>query len=327
MCVTLDLYKDEFMNKFNKGEILEPVLILIGLLVVLFLYILPIGPRANNPIVRTGGGSAWGSSSSNRGGSTAGSKDSLYERYVSLGSGNARDEFQPYSEYVTAENGGDTPVTMTGWFLTNDKGNKPYTINDQIQYTPSDRATIPLGTTNLSINNKSILVPIVLGPRERAIITTGSINPNSKGAIPSFKLNKCTGYLEKDLGFTLKPSLSKNCVRPEKEPGFEYLDDDCQEFIEGMGSCHIPDFGTRDISGESCRNCVDGKPGLSKSCVSYLESHYNYQGCVFNHQNDPDFQGKEWRIFLGKSWEMWAAKRETITLFDQFGKTIDYLSY
>jgi hypothetical protein len=268
-----------------------------------------------------------GSNTNNKNTSTGYIKDSLYERYVGLGSGNASYETDAFEEYVTISNEGDSSLTLTGWLLTNAKGTKPYTLNGQIYYTPSDKAFIPMGTTYLTANGQNALSPIVLNKNERAIVTTGYIGPRSNIPIVSFKTNKCTGYLEEDAEYNFTPGLRHNCVRPSEEPGFDYLDENCQEYIEGMSYCHIPDFDTRDIYGESCRNCVDGRSGLSRSCITFLKDHFSYAGCLANHGNDPDFSGKEWRIFLGKTWEMWAAKKETITLFDQLGKTIDYLSY
>lgn len=314
------------MNKYTKGEILEPVLILIGLLIVIFLFVLPVGPNAG---IKNGNTNfIWGNTLNTKTSNTSNyPKDSVYEQYIYLGQGNSGYVSDPSEEYITIDNGGEKPVTLTGWFLTNAKGTKPYTLNGQLQYTPSDQAVIPNGTTFLTANGQNVLGPIVLNQYDSAIVTTGYVGPRSNIPIVSFKENKCTGYLEADADYTFTPSLRRNCVRPDEEPGFNYLDETCQEYIEGMGTCHIPDYETRDIYGESCRNCVDGRPGLSRSCIAYLKEHFNYAGCLANHSNDADFLGRVWRIFLNRKWEMWGVKKETITLFDQLGKTVNYLSY
>jgi hypothetical protein len=316
------------MNKYNRGEILEPILILVGLLIVIFLYVIPAGPDSktgglfgNNSNRESEEGSFYDNNTNDS------STDSQYEDHIDISSGNASYETEAIDEYITINNYGGSPVTISGWFLTNSKGTKPYTLNGQLQYQPSDQAIIPQGTYYLTPNGQNALAPIILKDGETAIVTSGFIGPRSNIPIVSFKVNKCTGYLEEDAEYNFTPGLRHNCVRPSEEPGFNYLEEECQEYIEGMSYCHIPDFETRDIYGESCRNCVDGKPGLSKSCIAYLKEHFNYAGCLANHGNDPDFLGKEWRVFLGRKWEMWGEKKETITLFDQLGKTIDSFSY
>ena len=317
------------MNKSQRGEILEPILILIGLLIIIFLFVLPIGPDIDNDSSK---GSIWKIGSNRRDRDTTDyskdhSRDSLYDIDVDLGRGNSGQSVDATEEYITLRNRGDYPISITGWFLTNAKGTKSYTLNGRLLYEPSDQATIPQGTLLLTPNGQNVLGPIVLNENETAIVTSGYVGQRSNIPIVSFKVNKCTGYLESDAEYKFTPSLRRSCAQSEDEPGYYYLDEKCKDYIDGMGTCHIPDFETRDLNGESCRNCVDGRRGLSGSCVAFLKEHYNYAGCLAYHSQDQDFLGKEWRVFLGRTWEMWADDDETITLFDQFGKTIDYLSY
>lgn len=93
-----------------------------------------------------------------------------------------------------------------------------------------------------------------------------------------------------------------------------------------MASCHTPEFDTRDREGDICHNCVDKKP-LSGSCVAFIKSHFNYGSCITYHQNDANFSGKTWRVFLGKGWEMWAKNYETIKLFDSNGQLVNKRGY
>ncbi len=321
------------MNKYQKGEILEPLLILVGLIIIMVVYIFPnkssIGPIStfNTPSNGGGsGGSAWGDGDDNSF-YTSPEENSSYSKYVNIGIGNASYETDAIEEYITLGNNGDTPVTITGWRLTNGKDRRPFIQNGKTVVSAQDNVSIPNGTTYLSATGLNSLSPIVLKNNETAIITTGFIGPRSDIPIVSFKENKCSGYLEEDAGFTFTPSIQKNCIYPKNEPGVAYLDTKCQDFIENMGSCHIPKFETRDRNGELCRDCVDGVSGLSKSCIAYLREHYNYAGCLANHSSDADFLKNEWRIFLGNKFELWVDRRETISLFDQFGKLVDYRSY
>lgn len=311
---------------------LEPVIILFGLIIIMFFYVIPHKPTG--PLVKSGGYSenssgysTWSNSDTYNSGYPRPQTDSLYTNSIDLDIGNASYETDPTEEYITLYNTGDLPVTISGWHLTNGKDKRPFIQNSKTVVAVPDNVTIPLGTTFLSATGLNALSPIVLRGGESAIITSGSVGSRSNIPIVSFKINKCIGYLEKSAEYTFTPSLPSNCISPKNEPGIEYLDTKCQDFIEGMGSCHVPKFGGKDFEGNRCDDCVDGARGLSRSCTAFLRAHYSYAGCLANHGNDADFLGKQWRVFLGNKWELWAERRETISLFDSIGKLIDYQSY
>ena len=181
------------MNKYRKGEVLEPVLILIGLLIVIFIFILPTGRRASNSN-DSDRNTYWNRNSDNETNRDYNDRDSVFERDVRLSSGNSKSETDPAEEYVTITNRGDSSVNISGWFLTNAKGSKPYSLNGRIVYTPSDQATIPQGALFLTSNGSNILSSIILAPDEKAVLTTGSIGPRSNIPIVSFRVNRCSGY-------------------------------------------------------------------------------------------------------------------------------------
>ncbi len=316
------------MNKNQKGEILEPVLILVGLIIIMVVYVFP--HKSPGPLTSSNttapGTAAWGNPNINNSMYETVPKNSIYSRSVELNMGNSSYETDALEEYITLSNIGENPITITGWHLKNAKDKRPFIQNGKTVVAVADNVTIPSGTGFLSATGLNSLSPIILKTGESAIITTGYVGPRSDIPIVSFKENKCSGYLEKDADFTFTPSLYSNCTEPRNEPGVEYLDTKCQDFIDGMSSCHIPKFETKDSEGNTCNNCVDGI-SLSRSCIAYLKAHYNYQGCLANHGSDKDFEGKRWRVFLGNKFELWAEKRESISLFDQFGKLIDSRSY
>jgi hypothetical protein len=150
-----------------------------------------------------------------------------------------------------------------------------------------------------------------LAPGESVIISTG-LSPI--GA--SFKINKCSGYLEQFQDFY--PKLSKKCPYPDDE--FEEIvssipvaDLVCEDFVDSISRCEME---------------LSAFPiGVSNQCAEFVSDTINYTGCVNNHKNDLDFFTKEWRVFLGRSSELWRAKRETVRLIDSSGKVVDTYTY
>ncbi|MEX2013408.1 MAG: hypothetical protein WD897_00635 [Parcubacteria group bacterium] len=245
---------------------------------------------------------------------------------VSLGVGNASYAYQPYEEYITIDNRGRESVDITNWRLKNGKDKRAYNLGGDLQYFPADTATINRAAPFVSPTGFNKFQNVILKPGENAIITTGSIGSRLPYKIVSFKENICSGFLEDLPEYEFTPQLERNCPRPKNEPGMSALDTECRRFIENMSSCHMPEFDTIDSEGNICRNCVDSR-ALSSSCVAFIKNHFNYGSCIANHVNDPDFSGRTWRIFLGKGWEMWAQEYETIELFDQRGRLVDYKNY
>jgi hypothetical protein len=246
---------------------------------------------------------------------------------ISIGTGNASNAYQPYEEYITLYNRGETNVDITGWKLKNGKDKRPHYLGSTLQRFSADLAIIPQGTEYLYPVGASPLKNIVLKSGEEAIITTGRVGAQSPYSIVSFKENMCSGYIENLSDYTFNPSLSQDCPDPTLEPGIQNLDTKCQEFIEdNIDSCHTPEFDGRNDKGERCSNCIDGIQ-VTSSCYNFIKEHFSYQGCVAHHASDPDFSLDTWRIFLGRGWEMWAEDHETIELYDRAGQLVDFENY
>ena len=257
---------------------------------------------------------------------------SEYYGQITISAGNAKSEFQPYKEYIilSASSKLKKPVNISGWYLTNAKGDRTYQVGTQTMHFSSDTVTIPFGTRLFfpSIQNASF--PILLMPGSKAYLSTGSVSYNN-GRLPSFQENKCSGYLAKGKNaISLYPQISSgSCPSPKKEPGVNNLEQSCYKLIQSMSSCHTPDYNsTVTVNKVKETGYVDGVANLTQSCKNFLQAHYSYNACVANHQNDPDFYGRNtWRIFLNHNWELWAKTREKITLFDSQGKIVDDLIY
>ncbi len=247
--------------------------------------------------------------------------------YISIGSGNASYTYQPYEEYITIENNGQNAVDITDWQLRNGKDERPYYSNgSQLQRFSADIAVIPKAAKLFLPTLNQVFTNVVLEPGEIAIVTSGSIGVRDPYTITSFKENMCTGYIEALPDYAFTPPLNQSCPRPSLEPGVENMDRECRDFLATYPSCQTPKFGGKDRDGYPCKNCINGRT-LSSSCVAFMKEHYHYQGCLANHAGKPNFYGRTWRIYLGRGWEMWADKYESIELFNAFGQLVDYQNY
>jgi hypothetical protein len=248
-------------------------------------------------------------------------------RRVQISRGNASSEYQPSQEYIVlkADYSNQAPVSITGWTLTNGRGQKLAIESKRFVEQPSTRVTIPTGTLLFDPSRNQVEGPIILNPGDRAYVITGSGQSYGKYPIKtSFKTNKCSGYIEEQNGRELEPPLSGNqCPDLEEEVALDSLPDQCYDFVRDLSRCHIPKTG-ENYEGE---RTVDGRTGIPKICVDFIKPYLNYGSCLKRHIGDPDFFGNEWRIYLNQRWEMWAERRETITLSDASGNIIDQITY
>jgi hypothetical protein len=163
-------------------------------------------------------------------------------------------------------------------------------------------ANLPLSGVTVTKTNVS------LPANGRALITTGRSPLGT-----SFRVNICTGYLDQFQDYT--PTLIKECPNPSDElrmfgPGNEQ---ECADFVAGLPRC-------RAFQGPLPST-------LSNSCKTFIAERLTYNGCVFNHETDSNFFKNEWRLFLDKTKEAWAAKNEIIKLIDARAKIIDAITY
>ncbi len=304
---------------------------LAGILILIFLFIIilttPRGDIGNfNVGISEAGHSSTGPSGSVYGGSVSTYQPSSGSGDLLIGSGNASYAYQSYEEYVTLENNSRKAINITGYQLKNGKDQRPYNTGSSLQRFSADVAIIPQGTLKLLPNGNSLMQDIVLQDGERAIVTTGSMGNRSPYSIVSFKENMCSGYIDASPDYTFFPPLTQNCPRPINEPGIQNLDTTCRKFVEGLSSCQTPKLGGKDQNGENCPDCINGKL-LSSSCATFVQEHFSYQGCLINHSSDRNFLSKNWRVFLGRGWELWATDYESIELFDRFGQLVNFQNY
>ena len=199
-------------------------------------------------------------------------------------------------EYITLHlSTNSAPVDITGWKLESG--------------VTGAAETIPKGTEIPNSGVINAVEPIVLTPGSRAIISSGS---SPIGAL--FRENICIGYFARYQSFY--PSLSLACPTPsdelKKNYSNSYRDISCSNYVNRINRCSI---------------ATTIPAGLSAACTNFAVNDLNYNGCVALHQNDKDFEGNTWRVYLGRNKSMWRANHEEVKLIDTQGKTVDTFSY
>jgi len=244
----------------------------------------------------------------------AGSR-SAYAGRISLGSGNASFTAQPFEEYVTIRNGGAGAVNITGWTLTNGKGTRPIqTIQNDYLYPVADSATIGQGTEFLDPSGAFRVGPIVLKPGDDAIVTTGRPFTQFPFSITtSFRENICVGYLQ---NYPFTPSLNLSCPLPSNDPYIATVTDQCYDYMQSLSRCEDP-----------YKYDKAGYDAQTAQCRAFMDARLSYPSCVARNSATAGFSSNRWRIFLGKSRELWADRRELITLYDSQGLIVDQISY
>lgn len=224
---------------------------------------------------------------------------SPYREIVSLShyvSGAGSDDARNETVGISIPQNADQSVDLSGWKLVSEA--------------TGIFATIPNGTAVPTSGIVNHMQHIVLAPGERATIISGRSPIGT-----SFRENKCTGYLSAFQRFS--PSLPQNCPMPSDDLvsfyGAYYIrDPNCIDYVNKLSRCQI------DLSPPSA---------LSNACKNFVVKYLNYNGCVAAHQNDSNFNGNTWHIYLGRTSSMWRTKHEVVKLLDDVSKTVDTFSY
>lgn len=183
------------------------------------------------------------------------------------------------------------PINITGWTIKSSISNVSVTI-------PKATYLFFTGTTNSEED-------VYVNSGDTVYIATG-YSPN--GA--SFKLNKCSGYLEQFQDFN--PNLKTSCPRPRDEDLSSIpkvvANKECLAYIDKMPSCKIQTKNT--------------PANWNYECTNFIYTKVNYPSCISTHKNDVDFYENEWRIYLKRSERLWM-EDEQIILLDSSGKIVD----
>ncbi len=245
---------------------------------------------------------------------TDGKGVSVYSGKVNLSTGNTY-SIQPLEEYVTIRNGGSVSVNITGWTLTNGKGSRPIqnSSNSYVYPTP-DTAVIGQGTEFLDPSGKFNVGPVVLKAGDTAYVMTGGPFTQFPLSISTnFRENICMGYIE---NYPFSPAINRMCPDISNDPQVRTLTDECYDYVDSLSRCANPQ--------KNDKKTYDKQPS---HCKAFIDARVGYPQCVAQNSNLKNFSMNQWRVFLGKTKEMWANQRETITLYDAQGKVVDQITY
>jgi hypothetical protein len=220
-------------------------------------------------------------------------QDSFYKNYVKIYNTTSALETYPEKEVLEVRvlQANLSAVDITNWRFVNSAGESAYI---------GKSAELPVGG---KVNQ---LAPTQIKGNDILFVSSG----RSPIGI-SFRLNSCIGYFEQFQDFI--PPLPNYCPGISNDKNFQKLEYDCQSFAYTIPSCTA--------------NIKAFPVGTSAGCKAYIIDKLSYNGCVATNKTDRDFYKTEWRIFLGRSDELWAEPKDTITLLDDQGKLVDSVSY
>ena len=269
----------------------------------------------------------------NESNSPADIRTSRYKGLITLYSGSAFYEINSNKEYITIRGSREikTPINISGWTLKNGGRDRYYDISGQIRQGQTSSAKIPKAVLVWEKNKVMTVVPIKVEANQNVQVVSGSFPPIGNYAIrDNFRVNKCTGYIANQSGYynIFNPNVSYNCPRVETEPGASTLYVQCYDYVRSLGTCQKPDF-REDWCRAHAEDSARWTPicSLPTTCKNFVQKYASYENCVANHRLDKDFLQPEWRVFLGSTWEIWASRQETITLYDSEGKIVDQIKH
>lgn len=197
------------------------------------------------------------------------------------------------NDYLVLRNNENERINITGWYLTNKKNEK------MLIPQAAEELTYPYtGSRKTDIN---------LDYRDEVIVSAGK-SPKQV----NFRTNVCTGYLDNYLEFY--PSLDKSCpyIEETKYSGFKRT---CRDFIDRLDRCEMPDYSNNyDVSANS-------------ECTDFLNNNFSYDACYNQHSREIGFFEDEWRIFLGKTFDLFDNYEDEIVLRDKNGYIVDEYQY
>lgn len=176
-------------------------------------------------------------------------------------------------------------VNITGWKLEGKKGS----------------VLIPSGAEVYSPNNDSSWKQNIKLKKGDTVYISSEASPFSLSTI-SFRPNKCMGYYLKSTNFPI--SISKNCPKPIASDLSSFLTPECKNFITTeVGTCEFP----------NPTKINEARLYSDTYCMDYLNTNFNYNGCVNNYSRDSNFSLSKWHIYTDTN---------SNEIMDRFGDTV-----
>jgi hypothetical protein len=216
---------------------------------------------------------------------------SIYRDKVRIDRVNDPETFNEYIVLSTRLNRNET-VPITGW--------KVRSIVTGSELVVGGAASIPYVDTR--VND-----PVNVRAGDRIFLYQGKSPIGT-----SFRTNFCMAYLEDRNRFT--PSLSTWECPDLSESVYRPLTDACLDYIDTLPRCTT--MRERNIPED-----------VSISCKNYVLQNANYNTCVEDYRNDPEFFQNDVRLYSNKPKIMWKEENDYLLLLDQFGNIVDSYEY
>ncbi len=159
-----------------------------------------------------------------------------------------------------------------------------------------------------AISSLDLLHPTLEGDIRLSAGNILRIYSTRSAAGASFRLNRCTGYLQNHFSFV--PSLPQECPAVNRSD-IVTLTGSCQQYMLSLKTCQEPVIGRI--------------PGGSDSLCSYYANTLNYLGCVDRYKSTPNFYSQEWRVWTGSPFL--DDLHDRLLLLDRSGKLVDIYIY
>lgn len=145
---------------------------------------------------------------------------------------------------------------------------------------------------------------IILAPWDQVHIYSGF------GAKGNFQLTKCMGYLEDAAPFI--PSVPRDCPYISRSE-VDRFSGPCQQYALSLRVCEIPSDNPP-------------VPVEDSVCREFLRN-LNYNGCIAQHRNDPDFFENDWRVWVNNQMNFFDPVYDKVQLLDLKGNIVDEYIY
>ncbi len=158
-----------------------------------------------------------------------------------------------------------------------------------------------------AISSLDLLHPTLEGDIKLGYGHTLDIFATRSAAGASFRLNRCTGYLQNHFNFV--PALPQECPAINRSDIVTFTGA-CQEYLLSLNTCKEPEIGAVPPNDTLCR---------------YYVNNTNYLGCVDKYKNTSNFYSNQWRVWTGSNFL--DDLHDRLLLLDRSGKLVDIYVY
>lgn len=218
--------------------------------------------------------------------------------------GFTKDQLSPYYgrvRFVQVEPGGAAQVEHVS-LVANPKTGQTIVVTGWSLQANRAAQVIPQAIASLDLLHPTLEGDIRLGAGHVL-----DIYATRSAAGASFRLNRCTGYLQNRFNFI--PALPQECPAVDRSDIVTFTGA-CQDYLLSLRSCQEPNPAAVPSNDSLCR---------------YYINNRNYLGCVDKYKNMAGFYSNQWRVWTGA--EFLDNLHDRLLLLDKAGKLVDVYVY